>query len=208
MRAPGDVDVQRLDRARPSRAANLVAAVLDPVVVVVLVLSGLAAEAGGSVLVAVGWVALTALFCVVIPYAVLLLLVRSGRVHDRQVVRRDQRTRPMLLAAASTLLGLLVLVRLGAPRTMVAYVVTLLAAMALLLALTRWTKASFHEASAVGSAAGAATLLGGGWWWALGVAIAALVGWARVRAGRHTLPEVLLGAAVGLLATWCYLRWR
>ena len=96
--------------------------------------------------------------------------------------------------------GLVALRFLGAPRALIVLMVANVAGLVTLLTISRWWKISLH--TAVGS--GAATIVGvlAGWPWGLALApLVAVVGWARWRAGRHTVPQVVAGAAVDALVS-------
>ena len=72
----------------------------------------------------------------------------------------------------------------------------MLVGLAVMTALSHWYKASFHGGVAAGSGTVLVVTLG---WWAVVpvVALVAVVGWARVRAGRHSLGHVVAGVLVG-----------
>lgn len=195
---PADLD--RLQAARPSRVADRIAISTDPGIVVGALVGFVAAWSTRAVGPTLGWSAATIAFCVLLPYAALALLLRSGRVSDRQIVRREQRLVPGLAALACLVAGLVALWLLGAPRDLLVLMVANVAGLVTLLAISRWWKISLH--TAVGS--GAATIVGvlAGWPWGLALApLVAVVGWARWRAGRHTVPQVVAGAAVGALVS-------
>lgn len=193
-----DPDQARLEAAVPSRAAALVNAAADPAPVLLGGLFAVTAHVTPAAR-AAGWTALAAAFCIAIPYAVLLLLVRRGRVADRHIVVRGERLLPFAVALASTLTGLGVLVLAGAPRPLVALLGCGLLAFVGIIAISVRSKASVHTgvATAVGTAL---ALEFGGWVLAFAVPAAAAVGWARVRAGRHTGWQVVTGAAVAAAA--------
>ncbi len=166
---------------------------------VVLVLAVVALSSTPDVGRAALWTALAVAFCVAIPYSVLLVMVARGKVMDRQLVVREQRRTPLLSALVSVIVGLLVLSVAGAPRPVVALVVAMLAGLGAMTAISHWYKASFHTAVAGGVAVIAGLVLG----WVALVPLAVLLGliaWARLRAGRHTRGQVLLGLAVGAAA--------
>ncbi|MEP7161686.1 MAG: phosphatase PAP2 family protein [Dermatophilaceae bacterium] len=181
----------------------------------------------GSFVRGVGWSALTIVFCAITPYAALLVLVGRGVVADRHVVRREQRHWPNVAAVVSVLLALAVLSLVGAPHPLVVLVGSQLASLVALSTVNTWTKASMH-AAVLSGAVTVVALRYGAWpvpwrvprvpgapsaseWiasgtpdarvWVAGAAFVALVGWARVRGGRHSLGQVLLGALIGLVAT-------
>lgn len=168
----------------------------DPAVLVVCLLAVVALHASVSVAAAIGWSLLAILFCVAIPYLVLVLVIGRGLVMDRHVVVREQRRHPLLAALVSLLVGLGLLVWLQAPRELVALVTSMLAGLLVMTVVSHWSKASFH----VGVAGGVVAILGLvlGWWtlW-LTLPVLALVSWARIRAGRHTAYQVLVGLVIG-----------
>ncbi|WP_048698649.1 hypothetical protein, partial [Nostocoides australiense] len=93
-------DLARRERATPSPLADTISNVLDPGWVVLALIGTIAAASTPSWGAAAGWAALAVAFTVVVPYAALAVLVRSGRVDDRHLVRRDQRLVPALVALA------------------------------------------------------------------------------------------------------------
>ncbi|MEI2777973.1 MAG: hypothetical protein V9G19_18830 [Tetrasphaera sp.] len=191
-------DRDRLAAASPSRPAAAVNALADPALVL---LGGLIAVTAHAVPLpaAIGWTLLAVTFCIALPYAALLLLVRRGRVGDRHIVAREERRLPFAIAFVSTLAGLGILVSTGAPRPLVAVVAAGLVAFAAVIVLSTRSKASVHT----GVAAAVVTALAiefGPWLLVPGTAVVAVVGWARTRAGRHTAGQVWLGAGVAAAA--------
>jgi hypothetical protein len=192
-------DVVRLTAARPSRLADLVALVTHPAVMVVAVLAVVAAHSTDRLWSAALWAGLAVLFCVVIPYTVLLGMAAKGRVLDQHLVVREQRRAPLLAALASVIVGLLVLAGLEAPRPVLALVVAMLAGLGAMTVVSHWYKASFHLAVAGGVTVIIGLVLG----WSAAVPLAALlsaIAWARLRAGRHSRGQVLVGLVVGAAA--------
>lgn len=217
-------DIARLRRARPSPLARGVSAVSNPLLCIAAVTTYVGVAGTGSPWQGLAWAALAALFCVVVPYAVLFVLIGRGVVADRHVVRQEQRRWPHVAALASVLIALAVLRLAGAPAALVVLVAALLANLLVLSAVNRWSKASMHVAGFVIAMTTMALHRGGwplpwylpqapidvGWigaagaepgWWAAAVGLALLVGWARVRGGRHSRPQVILGGVIGLLTS-------
>lgn len=154
---------------------------------------------------ALAWTAL----CVgvaIVPPALLLVAQRLRRGDgDWYVTVREER-RSLYALGGVCLVALLALLRwLAAPTLLVTCLVAAIAAHAIGAALNRVTKVSVHA----GAAAGCATLLAGlapAATPALAAGVA-LVGWARLRLGHHTAPQVALGAGVtaaciGLALVW------
>lgn len=191
-----DVDVRRLERARPHRASELLTAIFDPPWVVALVWVVASLTVPGITwphrltLLAVG------LICLVGgPYSALIAFLRAGRLGDRQVVRRRERHRLYAAIVAWVVVGMLAVVALGAPRPLARVVIAMLIGLVLVVVANLITKASFHTAAC----AGAAVILSMLWWPAgviLGVATPD-VAWARWDEGRHSVGQVVLGGVLG-----------
>lgn len=192
-------DLARLTAARRSRAADAVGHLADPALLIPVVLLVVAARSSHSLWGAAGWAALAAAFCVGVPYALLHVLVRRGSVTDRHVVIRDQRRTPLAAALLSVLAGLVVLDLLGAPAPISALVVAMLAGLAAMALVSLAYKASFHVAVVSGVATILAVEVGTTSGLVL-LPLVALVAWARVRAGRHTTGQAVVGFIVGCAA--------
>lgn len=199
MGLPAHPDVARLGAARPSRLADAVSAGGDPAYLVILTLVVVALTSAGSIPSALGWVALTSAFCVGLPSVVLRILIARGLVLDRHVVVREQRAVPLLVALVSVSAGLGLLVLLDAPHPLVALVASMLVGAVPMTVVSRWYKASFHTGVAAGTAVVLVLVLGP-WLLVPVVPGVAAVGWARIRAGRHTVVQVVLGAVLGGVA--------
>lgn len=193
-------DLVRLAAARPSTAARIISEVTDPAAVVAAVTTYVAVRSSGSWLAGLGWAALAVGFCAGLPYVVLFVLLRGGVVADRHVVRREQRLWPSVTALVSVLVGLGLLWRLGAPRDLIVLVLSQMAGLVAISLVTLHSKASLHTAVTAG-AASVVALLQGGWWWVVAVLAAALVGWARLRGGRHSAAQVVAGLIIGAITT-------
>lgn len=191
-------DLERLSAVSPSRWADVISTATEPAGLLVVVLVVVATKSSPSLSLAMKWSLLAALFTVAIPYSVLLVFVGRGLVMDRHVVIREQRHKPLAAATASVIAGVAVLARMGAPPALSALVVSMLAGITSMGMVTRWYKASFHVAVAAGVATILALVLGPRLL-LFAVPLVGLLAWARVRAGRHTVPQVLTGLTVGAL---------
>src|SRR5579883_2148566 len=171
------------------RAAEWVSLAGSPFLLAALLLLIVSWHATHRVWPALGWAALAAAFVTVTPLILLSLAVWAGRVRNLELDVRRERPWPMLIALGITVLGLLVLWALGAPRLLLILLIsTLVGGLVALLITLRW-KISIHTGGAAGAAA--VPLL-------LGVA---LIGWSRVTLGKHTWPQVLAGAALSVAIT-------
>ncbi|GAA1170575.1 hypothetical protein [Nesterenkonia xinjiangensis] len=154
------------------------------------------------------WASLIAVtFLAVVPWAIILVLVRRGAATDRYVRHRSQRHLVYALALGSMLLGTALLliipttvdVRLAAGLG----VGTLLAVM---VVNTR-VKISVHAILAALTGLVVPAGLPGDTWWALGAACWMLVCWARLVLQRHSALEVMLGSLLGVGVGAAFLTW-
>lgn len=177
-----------------NRAARWVTELLQPPAVVsVQLLINPLTQAGFPGTMAYG--ALAALFVCVIPLVLLLVLVRLGKVTDHHVSDRKQRAPVLLMALASIVAGLLVLYAAGAPESVVAMVLAVVAGVVVLAGVSPFWKISGH-AAAISSSAVIAVLMLGAPWLPLLLLIPA-VGWSRVVLRAHTLAQVVAGSFFG-----------
>lgn len=189
-------DVLRHQRARPSALADVVAVAADPALVVTATALLVSLQSASSVLSGLGWALLAAGFCVILPYVALLVMLRRRVVTDRHLLVREQRRWPLAVAAVSVVTGFLLLLVLAAPQHLVALVAAMVVGLLVMSVLTHWYKASFHTGVVAGSAGvlalafGPLTLVGM-------LPLVALVAWSRVRSGRHSAGQVVVGGLVG-----------
>lgn len=141
------------------------------------------------------WGVPAALFAAGLPFGYVVRAVRRGRLSSHHIPERADRRVPLLFGVLSLLVGLALLVALGAPRDIVAVLVAGGAGLAVYVVITHWWKISIHSGVAAGTAViliavyGAAVLFV--------VLLVPLVGWARVRLNAHTPAQVVVGVLVG-----------
>ncbi|MDM4723335.1 phosphoesterase PA-phosphatase [Micromonospora sp. WMMA1363] len=144
-----------------------------------------------------GWALVGALFCSVIPNTLIWWGVHRGRLTDHHIRVRQQRRTPLIYGLLSVLVGLALMIGLGAPRPVTAMIVVMFALGLAVTAANLVWKLSIHAAVTAGSAAvlviefGPALLVS--------ALVVALVGWSRVRLRDHTVAQVIAGTVVGLL---------
>ena len=176
------------------RIARLVTEVMSPVVLIVVVTLIVAVHSAGAFRgLTLGLVAI--FFAGGLPYGLVLIGVRRGRITDHHVSRREQRPRMMAIALASVAVGLLVLRWLDAPRAVFALMAAMVAGLVVALAVTSFWKISIHAAAAAGTVASLAILVSP--WWLILTPLVVLTGWARVEIRDHTPVQVSVGAIVG-----------
>lgn len=171
-------------------APPVLAAALPPVI---------GAHAGRTVGSGLAWGLLGSLFVGVIPYSVIMYGVLRGRLSDRHIGVREQRTKPLALGLASVLVGIVLLVALGAPRELTALVVAMFVGGLVVTAVNHFWKLSVHAGVAAGTMLVLALTFGPALL-ATAVVVGA-VGWSRVRLGDHTPAQVLAGTVVGAIVS-------
>jgi membrane-associated phospholipid phosphatase len=183
--------------AAGSAAARLATEAFSPAVLAVLVPVVVGARVADPPLLGVAWGALAALFVGVVPYLVIRLLMRTGRIHgDHHVPDRRERALPIALALVSIAAGLVLLAVLGAPVAVTTFgVVTMAVVLAVGVVNLVW-KLSGH-AAVVATCAVVVLIAYGPLSLLISVPIVLWVLWSRVRLGAHTPAQVLAGAAVG-----------
>ncbi len=176
------------------KAARVLSDVLAPanLVVALLLLIGWHSTASWTGL---GWGLLGALFCGVVPIAVIVLGVRRGALTDQHIRVRRQRLVPMGLSLLSVVAGITLLHVLGAPGEVFALVVAMLVGLVSSLLVTVGWQISIHMSVAGGAVMILALVFGPP---VLPAAlIAAAVGWSRLVLKAHTPAQLLAGAALG-----------
>lgn len=143
----------------------------------------------------IGWGLLGALFAAVIPITFIKYGMRRGRWADRHVGVRQHRLIVMTFIIASVATGIALMATLGAPRAMIALIVSMLTTLAALMAITTKWKISVH--AAVSSGAVVLLALTYGPWMLLLYPLVALVGWSRIALEDHTPAQVAAGALLG-----------
>ena len=156
-------------------------------------------HAGRTAPAGLAWGLLASVFSAIIPYAMIWYGVRRGRLSDRHIGVREQRTKPLALGLVSVMVGLALLGLFGAPRELIALVVALFVGGLVATVINHFWKLSVHAGVAAGSmvvltlAFGPALLAT--------VIVAAAVGWSRVRLRDHTTWQVVAGTVIGVVVT-------
>lgn len=147
-----------------------------------------------------------------IPMAMLLTLLRLGRITDVDISDRRQRTLPTLLISLCYVAAGLYIWRISAPWWMIMFFAAAFVVAMVCIAISRWWKISGH-ATAIGGVLGMVIwlVLSGltdidPMPWVTGmVIVAGIVGTARVILGAHDTLQVLAGWVLGALATYLML---
>ena len=180
------------------RLARLVSAVTRlPLLAVPLFLAvGLEASGAAGLL----WALLCIFLTSGLSLVYLLYLTRSGKVRDPRSIPRAERVGPLRVVAALHAFAFALIYALGGPSTLTAALLSYAIATTLFALLTPLTNLSLHAAGVAGTAVCLTFVFGTWGLWAFGLLPA--VSWARLRLGRHTPAELLLGTLVGGGGTW------
>lgn len=183
--------------SRSDAAARFATEAFSPAVLAVVVPIAVGARVADPPLLGVGWGALAALFVGVLPYLVIRLLLRAGRITgDHHVPERRERALPIALALVSIVVGLVLLAALGAPAAVMTFgLVTVAVVVAVGVVNLAW-KLSGH-AAVVATCAVVVLIAYGPWSLLVSVPVLLWTGWSRVRLGAHTPAQVVAGAATG-----------
>ena len=142
-----------------------------------------------------GWMGVYTLLVVVMPLLYLVWLLKQGQITDIHLRVREQRTRPLLVTVAATVVAWGILHFGAAPQLLVALAAATSLQTIIFLAITLRWKISFHSASAAGMAVMAWMFLGNAAiWFVMSVPV---IAWARVRLQRHTASQTFAGAILG-----------
>ena len=152
-----------------------------------------------------GWTGLLwALICVLLTsglsLAYLAHLTQAGWVRDPRKIPQEERVKPLRVVAGLHAGAFLLVALLGAPVPLRAVLLSYTLATAAFAALAPFVNLSLHTAGVAGTLV--CLLLVFGLPGALFTLVLPLVWWARVKLGRHTHPELALGALVGGVLTW------
>jgi membrane-associated phospholipid phosphatase len=195
-----NVTTSLVTRSHADRLARAVSVVCAPPLMM-LPVAGLASwQVADGERVAAGaltLVATTALLPTLFVYAAYL----AGLISSPDLPRRSERLQPALFTTVCAVGAYPLLRAVDAPGLFLQLDAALALQMALLALVTVWWKISYHAAGAAGFALVGLTI--GDPTLAMPLlAVPALVGWARVRLGRHTPGQVAAGWLSALPIVW------
>jgi hypothetical protein len=163
--------------------------------VIVLVPFFLILKTTGDLFAAAHWTFYTLLFLLVIGVFI-LFMVRQGKFTDYDVSKREQRPILFLVSMLLAVVYLIGLFLFHAPSVLFVVTFTIILGIFFASIINTWIKASMHVATIASLIAGLALIYGGFYY--LLLLLIPLVGYIRVRAKRHTVPETIAGAMLGL----------
>lgn len=141
----------------------------------------------------------------VVPLVLLIRhRVRTGRWSDHDVSDRSHRREFYPIAMVLTVVTAVGLWLLGAPGMVVRGILVVLVLLIVGMTLSRWSKISLH--TSIGAFCTVSLVAVNVWVAGGALILATAVGWARIWLERHTLWQVLSGAALGAAGGLVVLR--
>lgn len=157
------------------------------------------------------WTTITIIFIItcVIPATGILAMYRTGLVSDPALNDRTERTVPYVLVVLCYLGGCLFLYRASAPAWLYMFFAGGAVAGAISAIVNRWWKISAHAAGMGGLVAMMFSMASSQYalhsldiWISVAIILTGMVMSARVYLDRHTLMQVMAGAANGFVCVW------
>jgi len=180
-----------------TRAAKVLTEVFAPPILVLTLLLVVGIHSTSSVGKGLLLGAVATFFAAGLPYAIMLVGIRSGRLSDRHLSLRAQRPAMMIIGLVSVSVGLLVMVWLDAPRELFALVAAMVAGVGVALVISSFWKISIHAACAAGTVAILVVIFG--WIMLIWLPVVAIICWARVTLRDHSVLQVVAGSGVGAI---------
>lgn len=130
-------------------------------------------------------------FIAFMPYALILLLYKSGLLSDLQMPKRKERLLPLLAVNLCVLTGFMFLFFINSGDVLKAVYLIYMVGLPGLSLITMFYKVSFHSSYVTMFSLTYMIIFGK--WAIFTLLLIPLVGWSRVRLKRHTISQVLIG---------------
>ncbi len=147
-----------------------------------------------NVMMALSWALLCLLFGMILPFLYIFFLYRKNKIYDIHIPEKTNRIKPLLFTLLSYSTGLILLYLLDAPTFLKVIFILTIISTSILTAITYYWKISLHTSWITFVVITFNVLLGP--WMLLLLPLIPIIGWARVKARRHTTPQVILGAGI------------
>ncbi len=134
----------------------------------------------------------------ILPLVYVAVMVKRGKITDLHMKVRQQRMLPFIVSIVCTSIAWWVLRFMGAPAVVPLFALFSLAQIAVIAVITLVWQISMHAMSITGAVVAAFTFFGVIPALLL-LPLIVLVGAARLKLERHTLAQIIAGAAVGLI---------
>ncbi|MGQ9888603.1 MAG: hypothetical protein ACUVSX_08955 [Aggregatilineales bacterium] len=188
----GDVDAER------ALWAQVVSNVLSPPLVWAAMVLLIALRDARTPQQAFEWAFVYSLLVCLLPMLYVAWMVRRGSITDLHMRVRRERLRPFAVSLTCTLAAWWALTAMDAPPIVPLFALCSLVQIAVMAGITLVWQISMHAMSISGAAVAAGAFFGAAPALLI-LPLVLLVSAARLRLKRHTVPQVLAGAAVGVL---------
>jgi MFS family permease len=181
--------------------ANWVSNVLNPPLISVLGIFLMAAFLGTPD--AWRWAALFVILVVIVPTLYVYLLLKRGKIETFHIPNRQNRKGVYLVIILSNVVGVIVMLVLGAPFLLLAFGIMGVMQSTLLFLINMYWKISGHTTAISGLSVFIVAALG--WSMYPVLMIVPLVAWARIRTHSHSFWQTIAGVMTGaffILMTW------
>lgn len=186
-----DVDVEQV------LWAQVVSNVLSPPLVWAVMVLPIAFRDARTPQQALGWALVYGLLVCLLPMLYVVWMVHRGSITDLHMRVRRERLRPFAVSLVCTLTAWWVLTVADAPPIVPLFTLCSLVQIAVMASITLVWQISMHAMSISGAAVAAGAFFGAVPALMM-LPLVLLVGAARLRLKRHTVPQVLAGTAVGV----------
>lgn len=186
-------------RSPSEGAALLISAVGSPFLTPLYTASAIVRTWAQSLSEFLVWISLICILFIGVGFGYVLIQTLRGKISDVHVSEPSQRQGPFTVAVCSSIVGIFALWWIGVPGPLIALGTSFALQGIIFGLLTRWAKISMHVAVAASCITTLVWLFG---WVAVPLmGFLPLQGWARMRRGRHTFAQVILGAGLAPVLT-------
>lgn len=186
-------------RTLPDILAFLISAVFSPYTTALVFIIIITYNSSRDIRQFLPWMVTFLLFAIVIPGLYVLWQVEIGKISDLHISNQHQRKRPFVIAAVSAVVGLAILIILGAARPVIVVAVTYSVSALVVALITQFWKISIHTALFSSIATVILILYGVSFWWLYLILFP--LAWSRIHRKRHTLLQATAGMLVGFVLT-------
>lgn len=177
--------------------ARLVSDLFSPPVLWGALAFPIAFQAANSREQALTWALIYVGLVCVLPLIYIAWMVKRGKITDIHMAVRQQRIKPFLVSIVTSTIAWWTLRALGAPSVVPLLALSSLIQLSVLAAITLVWQVSMHAMSSGAAVIGAVWAYGTPALWVT-LPLLVLVAVARLRLQRHTVPQVVVGALIGL----------
>jgi len=186
--------VQKQELSQSEKWARIISFVFDGSFISIPIFIIICIIVVDDVMAALSWAFICLLFGMILPFIYILFLYRKNKIYDIHIPEKTNRMKPLLFTLACYISGLAVLYILDAPIFLKVIFILTLVSTGILTVITYYWKISLHTSWITFVVITFNVLLGP--WMLLLLPLIPIIGWARVKARRHTTPQVVLGVGI------------